>query len=502
MADLSGTGEPPHPSNHIVAGPALRLIHYYQSRKHASQYIRAASSTGDRHLRQLLRHSAALPHLPGTVQPMLGTLRGRLVTNEPDQRPGSSPAALWQTKWWLLAWVALLPIAVLRAGTLAETDTFWQIRTGLFILEQGSIPLVDPFSWTAQGQPWTLNSWGFNVVVGIAYGLAALPGVALTCAAMVTAAFALTLLLARRLGAAPGITAALVLMTSPLLVGWLSARPQLVDYIAILALALLLHELVSGRASAWILAGIGILTVVWVNLHSASLLGVAVTGATTVLVLINRSTRSRSAWCFGALGMTAAGSLANPYGLGLLSQTAQVQAASAGIVTEWNHINPADPLQLAVLGLGLTALVVAVRRRDTVFTAALGVALVSSILAIRLLPILLLLALPVLAMLASHPTVLRLIRRRRVVLYPPAVAGAVTLAVMAVVSLGHVGQPDPARYSSEVVQAIPPDCRVFNSYILGGYYHAGTARRSGLPRFKERSVRPQPRFVVRADPRR
>lgn len=400
---------------------------------------------------------------------MLGTLRGRLVTNEPDQRPGSSPGALWKTKWWLLAWLALLPIAVIRAGTLAETDTFWQIRTGLFILEQGSIPSADPFSWTAQGQPWTLNSWGFNVVIGIAYGLAALPGVALTCAVMVTATYAFTLLLARRLGAAPGVTASLVLMTSPLLVGWLSARPQLVDYIAILALVMLLYELVSGRASVWILASIAILTVVWVNLHSASLLGVAVTGATTALVMINRSTRSRSGWCFGALAMTGAGSLANPYGVGLLSQTAQVQAASAGIVTEWNHIDPADPLQLTVLGLGLTALMVAVRRRDTVFMAALGVALVSSILAIRLLPILLLLALPVLAMLASHPAALRFIRRRRMVLYPPAVAGAVTLAVMAVVSLGHVGQPDPERYSSDVVQAIPPDCRVFNSYVLGGF---------------------------------
>ena len=42
VADLSGTGDPPHPSNHIVAGPTLRLVHYHQSRKHASQYMRAS----------------------------------------------------------------------------------------------------------------------------------------------------------------------------------------------------------------------------------------------------------------------------------------------------------------------------------------------------------------------------------------------------------------------------------------------------------------------------
>ncbi len=400
---------------------------------------------------------------------MLRTLGGRQEAGKSGQRPWLPPDARWTTPWWLLAWLALLPVAVLRAGTLAESDTFWQIRTGLFILEHGTIPVADPFSWTAQGRSWTLNSWGFNVIIAAAYTLAALPGVALACAAMVIAAYGLTLRLARRLGAAPAIAAALLLLTSPLLVGWLSARPQLVDYLAVLAVVLLMQELVSGRASAWILATIGALTVVWVNLHAASLFGVGVIGAITVLVIVRRSTRSRGWWCSGALVISAAGSLANPNGVGLLTQTAQVQSASAGIVTEWEHLNPADPLQMAVLGLGLTALVASTLRRDPVFTAAVGVALVSSILAIRVLPILLFLALPVLAMLASHPTVLRLIRRRRVVLYPPVVAGAATLAVMAVVSLGHVGQPDPARYSSDVVQAIPPDCKVFNSYILGGF---------------------------------
>ena len=275
---------------------------------------------------------------------MLGTFGGRREATKSGQRLRSTPDARWTTKWWLLAWLSLLPIALLRAGTLAESDTFWQIRTGLLILEQGSIPSADPFSWTAAGRAWTLNSWGFNVMIAAAYELAALPGVALACAAIVTAMYGLTLLLARRLGATPAITAALILLTSPLLVGWLSARPQLVDYLAVLALVLLMHELVYGRASAWILAAIGVLTIVWVNLHAASMFGVVVVGAITVLAFVGREKRSRGGWCFGALSITAAGSLANPYGVGLLTQTAQVQSASAGIVTEWEHLNPADPL--------------------------------------------------------------------------------------------------------------------------------------------------------------
>ena len=61
---------------------------------------------------------------------------------------------------WLLAWLAVVPIVALRAGTLAESDTFWQTRTGELILDLGRLPTADPFSWTAAGHPWTVNSWG------------------------------------------------------------------------------------------------------------------------------------------------------------------------------------------------------------------------------------------------------------------------------------------------------------------------------------------------------
>jgi len=54
---------------------------------------------------------------------------------------------------WFLAWLAFLPVPPARAENLAESDTFWQIRTGLLTLGQQRIPTVDPFSWTANGNP-------------------------------------------------------------------------------------------------------------------------------------------------------------------------------------------------------------------------------------------------------------------------------------------------------------------------------------------------------------
>lgn len=368
-----------------------------------------------------------------------------------------------------MAWLVFLPIALLRAGSLGETDTFWQIRTGLFTIQQRGLPTVDPFSWTVHGQPWTLNSWGFNVAIAAAYRLVGLPGVALACASLVAVVGGMVLLLARRLGASPVVASTLLLLTSPLLIGWLSARPQLVDYVAVLALVMLLRSLVEGRASAWSLLAMGVLTIVWVNLHAAALLGVAIAGATTVLIFVRPSTRGHSGWCLAALSTVMACSLVNPYGVGLLTQTAGVRGASTGIVEEWQHVDPANPTQMTMIVLGLVALVVAARRGDAVFAGALGVAVIGAVTAIRLLPILLLLALPMLAAFASKEAVLGYLHSRRIVLAPGAAVGVVALLWLAVPSFGHIGRPDPAIYPTNVVQEIPRNCQLFNSYQLGGF---------------------------------
>jgi hypothetical protein len=111
-------------------------------------------------------------------------------------------------------------------------------------------------------------------------------------------------------------------------------------------------------------------------------------------------------------------------------------------MAEWQRLSPEDPSQLAALAVGLTALILAVRRRDLIFTGGLGVAAAGSVIAIRLLPILVLLALPVLAASASRPRVLRYLHSRRVVLYLGLAAGV----VVALPSLVHIGRPDPAYY--------------------------------------------------------
>jgi hypothetical protein len=411
---------------------------------------------------------SGLPYEPTTV-PGMGADRKSTLTGSRGLLAARSIVPRVRRLPWLLAWVAILPLAVLRAGTLSETDTFWQVRTGLLIIGQRAIPQVDTFSWTAGGEPWTLNSWGFDVIVAASYRVAGLAGVATTCAILVVATAGMVLLLARRMHAAPAATACVILLASPLLIAWLSARPQLVDYVCVLVLVLLLGLIIDERAPWMSVLGVGLLSFVWVNLHATALLGVAIVGTCAVFLLASRTTRVAGYRCLAATAAAMLGSLANPYGIGLFTQTAQVKNASLGVVAEWQHLDPSSPTQVAMLAIGVAELAIATRRRDLLTSAALTVATMGSIMAIRMLPILVLLALPVLAATASHPAVLRYARRMRLILVPGAAFGLLSLTALAAPAINHIGRPDPERYPVEVVRDIPRDCHLFNSYILGGF---------------------------------
>lgn len=380
--------------------------------------------------------------------------------------------ATWATRRpWLLAWLAFLPVAVLRSGMLTEADTFWEIRTGLITISQRAIPTVDTFSWTMRGRPWTLNSWGFNVLIAAAYRLAGLAGVALTCMALIMAAVALVLVLARQLGAKPSVTAAVLLLTAPLLVGWLAARPQLVDFAAVGVLTLLLRGIAAGRPPGRRVLAIGTLSAAWVNLHAAALLGVAICVACGVLLLLGRGKRASGMWCLAAGAAALAGSFLSPYGPSLLGQTSQVQADSAGLIVEWQHANPASPTQDLTLALGLAALVLVLRQREVVLGATLAVVLAGSVTAVRFMPFIVLVAVPVLAASGPRlgPAVLRYARSRRTMFVRCGTAGMLAFAAAAAPSLAHVGQPDPAAYPVAIIADIPRDCRVFTSDLLGGF---------------------------------
>ncbi|GAC1440601.1 MAG: hypothetical protein NVS3B26_10260 [Mycobacteriales bacterium] len=369
---------------------------------------------------------------------------------------------------WLVVWLTILPFAILRAGTLAEADTFWQIRTGEITIEKWRIPTHDTFSWTVNGHAWKLNSWLFNVVLAAAYRLGGLIGVALVCAGLVAVICGLALYLARRSGASPVVAALLIWPAFALLMTYLSARPQLIDYAAVLALVALLSRLETGRKPARALPMIFVLMLAWINLHAAALLGVGLTGATALLGFLLTGLHRRTIGLLAAWLVAMLACLLNPYGFGLISQSMHVMRASQGIITEWRPVDVGSPQQLIFLIAGSIALVHAARARNATFTAALATTMVGAITAIRFMPIMLLLSIPILAKLGSRESILRYISSRRTMLAQGAALGVSSMIILAGVALTHLGRPALGVFPNAALQAIPRNCRVFTTDLIGG----------------------------------
>jgi len=101
------------------------------------------------------------------------------------------PGAPLPLNWWqrlllpnlpAIAAVAVLYLAVVvmgPEGLLGDSDTGWHIVTGERIIETGTLPRADPYSFTKAGQPWYAWEWLADVFYGAAHKWMGLAGVAL-----------------------------------------------------------------------------------------------------------------------------------------------------------------------------------------------------------------------------------------------------------------------------------------------------------------------------------
>jgi hypothetical protein len=378
---------------------------------------------------------------------------------------------------WLAAWAAVLPVALIRARYLAESDTFWEIRTGQVILRTGHIPAVDSFSWWARGRPWAPNSWAFDVLLAAGYRAGGLACVALLGSALVMVACAAVLLLARRLGGVPAAAGLLVCAGSVGIFLWLSVRPQLIDYAAV-PLLVLVATTAGPAIRPRALLVIAAIEAVWVNFHAAAPMGIAVVLAAGLGIQFAALAKSPgpARWrMLPAAGARAAapalaalvGTLANPRGAAVFWQLRTVSGSSAGLVAEWQHVALQIPSQAAMLGIGLLAMALAAWRRRWDLALVLGLLAAGGAETIRVLPILDTVAVAVLAAVLSGPWLQAWAAEppRGHVLRLSAAGLVAALAVRAATGLPHTGG---TSYPTGSVRALPAGCRLFNSYLLGG----------------------------------
>jgi hypothetical protein len=212
--------------------------------------------------------------------------------------------------------ISVVTIPLLAHGRLlnGDGDLARHIVIGKHIIGHGP-RFADPFSFTRGGEPFLAYEWLSQVIYALVHAAAGLPGVAALAGILLASAFALVVRFVRRDGGDPWlacVTAAVaVVLTYP---HWI-ARPHLFSF---LGLALLLHVLVPGRRTFWLIP----LFAVWANLHPGFLYGLIMVGAWAGGLALEDFRAGQRGWRVPAtraapLAIALVASFLNPFGWSL-----------------------------------------------------------------------------------------------------------------------------------------------------------------------------------------
>ncbi len=164
-----------------------------------------------------------------------------------------------------ITFIMLIAIAIRPP---VDTDVWWHLRGGEYILSHGEVPRADPFSHTRLGQPWIDHSWLSQVLLYLIYSALGDTGLALYTAVLAVAAMFPVYALCR--GDRYVRLFTLVLTASAAAIFW-SPRPQMLSFLLGAVVLYLLHRYRErGRVN---LFQIPILMALWANLHGGFTIG-------------------------------------------------------------------------------------------------------------------------------------------------------------------------------------------------------------------------------------
>ncbi|WP_219892819.1 hypothetical protein [Aquisediminimonas profunda] len=200
-------------------------------------------------------------------------------------------------------------------SALGDGDTSWHLAAGKWIVEHGTVPTVDPFSYTFRGKLWTAHEWLSEVLMFAAYSAGGWAGLLLMFGLVTGATFVTLAVYVRRWLAFPMALVPIAFCFGGT-VSYMLARPHLFGW---LLLALWITSLLRAREAGrtppvWTI----LLMVCWANMHGSFVLGLALIGPFALEALIEADKPKRGItfvrWAgFGLVALLAA--LITPQGI-------------------------------------------------------------------------------------------------------------------------------------------------------------------------------------------
>jgi tetratricopeptide (TPR) repeat protein len=228
-------------------------------------------------------------------------------------RPFLAPVCMARVCLWLLfAGLAFL----LECHELSDADVWSHLAAGQWMIDHGTVPRQDPFTFGPDSGPWVDVDWGFQLLLTAVHGAAGIPGLILFTAVMTAAAAALAL--AVRRPDWPFSVAVLCWLPALLLMTWrLGPRPETLSLLFLASFLVVLQRLEERPALVWVLVAIQLL---WVNMSSLFILGpvlvlLYLVGLPGDLLARNRTAAVKRDWRqLGAAGLAVlAACFINPY---------------------------------------------------------------------------------------------------------------------------------------------------------------------------------------------
>ena len=300
--------------------------------------------------------------------------------------------------------ILLLGLLAMTARNAVDPDLWWHLRTGEWIVETGTIPHSDPFSFTRQGSPWVSHEWLSEVAFYELWRYGGAGGLIIFSALVTTAGF---LLLYRRCPEKPaGAAIAVAIGALAAAPAW-GVRPQMFTF-ALTSLMLWLVERAEQRPA--LLLCVPPLFLLWLNLHAGFALGPALLLA-WMIGLAWEAASGATEWRQARpyllrIGLALAACMAlvplNPSGAQLYRYPVDVIRSEGmrSFIAEW-HPPDFHQLRYAPIVLMWLALLVAMTKAKTRPKARVMVPLAltfaAALDAVRHIPILVLVAVPVIA---------------------------------------------------------------------------------------------------------
>lgn len=408
-----------------------------------------------------------------------------------------------QRSWWrwltlerLVALIVFIAIFTMAARFPLDTDGWWHLQSGRWIVENGTVPRTDPFSHTRFGQPWIDHGWLAQILIYLTYDAFGFGGLTILVALLVTVAFYFAWL---QCAEGDRWLRAFVLIVAAVASGiiW-SARPQMVTFVLASLTAYILYAHKQGRRRIiWFLP---LVMLVWGNVHGGFAVGFIlivayIVGEAGNVILGTGATPARGWREPGRLAAVGALSFVvlalNPNGIEMW--TYPFRTVGIGIlqefIQEWQppdfhqfYLHPFIWLLLAAL----TAFGLAGRRADFTDLTLTAVFTYLSLLAVRNVPLFALIVSPIIVRYGS----MALARWRGDEMAPAAatrarpgfaalnwillllILGAGLLRVGQEVQAATVEAQDPDGLPGaaiEYLQEAQPHGLLFNSYNWGGY---------------------------------